>query len=112
MASTSERIYVVRSGASGITSTPVALVAATAKTVVGCFGTAATTLGLKRIRGSFASVTATDVPATGRVGFTSPTGTVGTAFPPGQTVGSSVGSIASAGYNYSAEPPYVRIFET
>jgi hypothetical protein len=111
MASTSERIYVVRSGASGITSTPVALVAATAKTVVGVFGTAGTTLGLKRLRVSFASVTATDVPALVEVGFTTAAGTVGTAFTPVEVVGSTVASSCAAGYNYSAEPTYTRIFE-
>jgi hypothetical protein len=112
MASTSERIYVVRSGASATASTPVALVAATAKTVISVLGSANDTIGLKRVRISFASVTAADVPATVEVGIITAAGTVGTAFTPVQTVGSSLASSCSAGYNHSGEPTYNRVFET
>lgn len=112
MSGTSERIYVVRSGTSAILSTPVALGAATAKTVIGVFGTATTTIGLKRVRVSFASVTATDVPALVEVGITSAAGTVGTAFTPVEIVGSTLASACAAGYNYSGEPTYNRIFES
>lgn len=112
MASSSERLYVVRSGTSATNSTTVALVAATAKTVVGVLGSASDTISLKRFRVSFASVTATDVPALVEVGITSSAGTVGTAFTPVQTVGSTLASSCSAGYNYTAEPTYNRIFES
>lgn len=112
MASSSERIYVVRSGTSATNSTTVALTAATAKTVIGAFGTSGSTLGLKRVRVSFNSVTASDAPALVEVGITTAAGTVGTAFTPVQTLGASVASVAAAGYNYSAEPTYTRIFES
>ena len=62
MASTSERIYVVRSGTSATNSTAVSLTAATAKTVVAVLGSANDTISLKRFRVSFPSVTATDDP--------------------------------------------------
>jgi hypothetical protein len=112
MASTSERIYVVRSGTSATTSTLVALAPSTAKTVISVLGSANDTIGLKRVRVSFASVTATDIPATVEVGIISAAGTVGTAFTPVQTVGSSLPSSCAAGYNHSGEPTYNRIFET
>ena len=112
MASTSERLYVVRSGTSATNSTAVALTAATVKTVVAVLGSAADTLSLKRVRVSFASVTATDVPALVEVGFVTTIGTVGTSFTPVQMVGSTVASSATAGYNNSAEPTYNRIFES
>lgn len=112
MASTSSRLYVVRSGTSATNSTAVALVAATAKTVIGCIGSAADTIGLKRVRVSFASVTATDVPALVEVGITTAAGTVGTAFTPVQITGSTLASSCAAGYNYSGEPTYNRIFES
>lgn len=111
MASSSERIYVVRSGASVTGSTAVALVAATAKSVISVLGSSTDTIGLKRVRVSFASVTATDVPALVEVGIITAIGTVGTAFTPVQTVGSSLASSCSAGYNNSAEPTYNRVFE-
>ena len=112
MASTSERLYVVRSGTSATNSTAVALVAATAKTVIRVLGSATDTICLKRVRVSFASVTATDVPALVEVGITSTAGTVGTAFTPVQIVGSTLASSCTAGYNASAEPTYNRIFES
>lgn len=112
MARTSDRIYVVRSGAAANTSVAVALVAATAKTVVGVFGTAGTSISLARVRVSFASVTASDVPALVEVGITTAAGTVGTSFTPVQTVGHTLASACAAGYNYSAEPTYNRIFES
>jgi len=111
MSSTNERFYVVRSGTSATNSTTVALVAATAKTVISCLGSAADTISLKRVRVSFASVTATDVPALVEVGIISTAGTV-TAFTPVQIVGSTLASSCSAGYNASAEPTYNRIFES
>jgi len=112
MASTSERLYVVRSGTSATNSTAVALVAATVKTVIGVFGSATDTICLKRVRLSFASVTATDVPALVEVGITTTAGPVGTAFTPVQIVGSTLASSSTAGYNYSAEPTYNRVFES
>src|SRR4051812_3388104 len=112
MANTSNRTYVVRSGAAANTSVAVATVAATAKTIVGVFGTAGTSIALLRFRVSFASVTATDVPALVEVGITTASGTVGTAFTPVQIVGSTVPSLCAAGYNYSAEPTYNRILES
>lgn len=110
MASTSERIYVVRSGTSATNSTPVALVAATAKTVVSVLGASNDTISLKRVRVSFNSVTATDAPALIEVGITTALGTV-TAFTPVQTVGSSIASSCTAGYNATAEPTFNRVFE-
>ena len=105
MASTTERIYVVRSGASAITSTPVAMVAGTAKTVIGVVGSATDTICLKRVRVSFnSSVTATDAPALVEVGIISAAGTA-TAFTPVQIVGATLNSsVANAGYNCSVEP--------
>jgi hypothetical protein len=112
MANTSNRTYLVRSGASATASTPVALVAATAKTVVGVFGTAGTTIALLRWRVSFNSVTSTDAPALVEVGLTTAAGTVGTSFTPAQITGSTMASACAAGYNYSGEPTYNRILES
>jgi hypothetical protein len=111
MASSSERLYVVRSGTSATNSTTVALVAATLKTVIAVLGAATDTLCLKRVRVSFASVTATDVPALVEVGIITALGT-STAFTPVQTLGSSLASSCSAGYNHSGEPTYNRVFES
>jgi hypothetical protein len=110
MASSSERLYVARSGTSATNSTTVALVAATLKTVVGVLGSATDTICLKRVRVSFASVTATDVPALVEVGIITALGT-STSFTPVQTLGSPLASSATAGYNHSGEPTYNRIFE-
>lgn len=111
MASTSGRLYVVRSGTSATNSTAVSLSAATVKTVVGVLGTANDTISLKRVRVSFPSVTATDVPALVEVGIITAAGT-STAFTPVQIVGSTLASSASAGYNHTVEPTYNRIFES
>lgn len=111
MASASDRLYVVRSGAAANTSVAVATVAATAKTVIGVLGSANDTISLKRVRISFASVTATDVPALVEVGIITTAGTVGTSFTPVQMLGSPLASSCSAGYNHSAEPTYNRVFE-
>lgn len=111
MASTSGRLYVVRSGSSATNSTAVSLAAATAKTVVGVLGTANDTIALKRVRISFPSVTATDVPALVEVGIITAAGT-STAFTPVQMSGSTLASSASAGYNHTVEPTYNRIFES
>ena len=111
MASNNERLYVVRSGTSATNSTAVATVAATAKTVVSVLGAATDTLALKRIRISFASVTATDVPALVEVGITTAAG-AGTAFTPVQMTGSPLASSAAALYNHSGEPTYTRILES
>lgn len=111
MASTSGRLYIVRSGTSATNSTAVAVSAATAKTVVGILGSAADTIALKRIRVSFASVTATDVPALVEVGIITAAGT-STAFTPVQVAGSTLASSAAAGYNHTVEPTYNRVFES
>lgn len=108
----SARLYAVRSGAAANTSVSVATVAATAKTIVGVFGTAATTIALKRWRVSFSSVTATDVAALVEIGITTAAGTVGTAYTPAQYGGQALASVTAAGYNYSAEPTYNRVFES
>ena len=112
MALTSVRTYIARSGASATATVGVALVAATAKTVVGCFGTAGTSLAISRFRISFASVVATDAPALVEVGITSAAGTPGTAFTPVKVTGSTMPATASAGYNYTVEPTYNRIFDS
>lgn len=111
MAMQSTRLYVVRSGAAQNTSVGVSLSAATAKTVVGAMGTAATTLALFRWRVSFNSVTATDVPALVEVGIITAAGTVGTAFTPSQIAGQALASVAAAGYNHSVEPTYNRMVD-
>lgn len=110
MASSSERTYIVRSGTSATVTTAVALVAATAKTVISVLGTANDTLGLRRVRVSFNSVTATDAPAIVEWGIISTLGTV-TSFTPVQTAGRVLASSASAGYNATVEPTYVRILD-
>ncbi len=111
MASSSERLYVVRSGAAANTSVAVATVAATAKTVIGVLGSSTDTICLKRVSVSFNSVTASDVPALVEVGIITAAGTVGTAFTPVQIAGSPLASSAAAGYNHSAEPTYNRVFD-
>lgn len=111
MASSPERVYVVRSGSSATNTTAVALVAATAKTVLSVLGTANDTLGLKRVRVSFNSVTATDAPAIVEIGITSTLGTV-TSFTPVQHTGRVLASSASAGYNATVEPTYQRIIDS
>jgi hypothetical protein len=110
MASSPERLYVARSGTSATNTTAVALVAATAKTVLSVLGTANDTIGLKRVRVSFNSVTATDAPATVEVGIISTLGTV-TSFTPVQNTGRVLASSASAGYNATVEPTYQRVID-
>lgn len=110
MASSSERTYVARSGTSATNTTTVALVAATAKTVVACLGTANDTLGLRRVKVSFNSVTSTEAPAIVEIGIISAIGTV-TSFTPAQVAGRALASSASAGYNATVEPTYVRIID-
>lgn len=107
---TNNRLYVVRNGAA-TTTVATALTAATVKTVISVLGSANDTISLKRIRISFNSVTATDVPAVVEVGITTTLGTV-TAMTPIQTVGSTIASSCTAGYNATAEPTYNRIFDS
>lgn len=111
MASSPERIYAVRSGTSATNTTVVALSAATVKTVLSVLGTANDTIGLKRVRVSFTSVTATDAPAIVEVGITSTLGTV-TSFTPVQHSGRVLASSCSAGYNATVEPTYQRIIDS
>jgi hypothetical protein len=111
MAATSERIYVARSGAAATTSASVALVAATAKTVLAVLGTSVTTINLKRWRVTFNSVTASDAPALVEVGIISALGT-STSNTPNQKNGSPLAAASSAGYNHSVEPTYVRVIES
>lgn len=111
MASTSERIYVARSGTSATNTTAVATVAATAKTIVAVLGSATDSICLKRVRISFASVTATDVPALIEIGIITALGT-STAFTPVQTSGHTLASSATAGYNHTVEPTFQRIFDS
>lgn len=110
MASTSDRLYVVRSGASATASTPVALTAATTKTVLSVMGAATDSIAAKRVVVSFTSVTATDAPALVELGITSTLGTL-TAFTPVQHCGHTVASSCTAGYNATAEPTYQRIID-
>lgn len=111
MASTSERIYVVRPGTSATASVAVATAAATTKTIVGVLGSSTDSICLKGFTVSFASVTATDVPALFELGIITALGT-STAFTPVQTSGHTLASSATAGYNHSAEPTYNRIFRS
>lgn len=108
MARTSERLYVARSGTSATNTTPVALAAGTAKTVVGVLGSAADTLAMVRLEVSFDGVTATAVPAVVELGIITALGTT-SAFTPVQSTGSPAVSSATAGYNATVEPTYNRI---
>jgi hypothetical protein len=76
MASSPERTYVVRSGSSATNTTAVSLTAATAKSVIAVLGGASDTLGLRRVKVSFPSVTATDAPATVELGIITALATV------------------------------------
>lgn len=109
MASTSDRLYVARSGAAQNSSTFVSTVAATAKTVIGVMGTAGTSIALKGFVVSFASVTATDAPAWVELGIITAAGT-STAFTPVQSSGHTLASACAAGYNHTVEPTYNRVF--
>jgi hypothetical protein len=110
MASTAVRTYVARSGASATNATGVALVAATAKSVVGVLGASGDTINLLRLKVAFSSATATDAPATVELGVISALGTM-TAFTPVQHSGSALASSASAGYNATVEPTFVRVID-
>lgn len=110
MSSTSQRMYVARSGAAAGTSVAVALVAATAKTVVAVLGGASDSIALKRVKVSFDSVVVTDVPAKVEIGVITALGTM-TSFTPGQLSGQAQASSCTAGYNASVEPTYNRLVE-
>jgi hypothetical protein len=111
MARTSDRIYVVRSGSSATNTTPVALAAATVKTVIAVMGTAGTSIAATRLVLSFDGVTATAVPAVVEVGIISGLGTA-TSFTPVQVAGHTLASACSAGYNHTVEPTYTRIVDS
>ena len=103
-----ERGYIVRSGTSATNTTGVALVAATAKTVVAILGSSADTVCVEEITVSFASATATDAPATVELGRITALGTM-TAFTPVQSYGPTMATSATAGYNATVEPTYSGI---
>jgi hypothetical protein len=103
-------MYVVRSGTSATAAPAPVSVGTTAKTVLSVLGTAATSIALNRVRVSFNSVTATDAPAVVEVGLITALGTV-TAFTPVQHSGPTIASVASAGYNATAEPTFNRVLE-
>lgn len=111
MASTSERIYVTRPSAAVTSSVAVATVAATAKTVVSVLGSAADSICLKGFTISFASVTATDVPALVEIGIIT-TGGTNTATTANQIKGHTLASSCTSGYNHTAEPTYNRIIRS
>lgn len=111
MARNSERLYTARSGSSATNTTAVAMVAATAKTVVQVLGASTDTIVPVRIKVSFDGVTASAVPAVVEIGIITAAGT-STAFTPVQHSGSPLASSASAGYNSSAEPTYNRIIDS
>lgn len=111
MASASERLYVARSGSSATNTTAVATVAATAKTIVAVLGGSGDSICVKRIKVSFASVTATDVPAVVEIGLITALGT-STSFTPVQHSGTVQASSSTAGYNHSVEPTYSRILDS
>lgn len=111
MGSTALRSYVVRSGSGATNTTPVALVAATAKTVVAALGSSGDSIGLLRAKVSFDGVTGTAVPALVEIGVITALGTM-TSFTPVQNSGVVMASSASAGYNASGEPTYTRIIDS
>lgn len=111
MARNSERLYVARSGSSATNTTAVAMVAATAKTVVQVIGSSTDTIAPVRIKVTFDGVTASAVPAVVEIGIITAAGT-STSFTPQQWSGSPLASSASAGYNSSAEPTYTRILDS
>lgn len=97
------RGYVARSGSSATNTAPVALAAATAKTVVAVLGASSDTLNVDEIGVSFDGITSAAVPATVELLEISALGTV-TSFTPNQLYGPAQASSASAGYNASVEP--------
>ncbi len=111
MARTSERLYVARSGTSATNTTAVSLSAATVKTPVAVMGSATDSIALIRVKVSFNSVTATDVPALVEVGIITALGT-STAFTPVQWCGHTLASSCTAGYNHTVEPTYTRILDS
>lgn len=98
-----DRGYVARSGTSATNTTPVALAAATAKTVVAMLGAASDTLNVDEIGISFDGVTSAAVPAIVELIEISTLGTM-TGFTPLQLYGPVQASSATAGYNASGEP--------
>lgn len=106
----SERIYVAKAG-SATASTPVALTAGTAKSVVGVLGASTDTPVVVEIGISFDSVTSSAVPALVELGRITALGTM-TAFTPVQTKGISLASSCSAGYNATAEPTYNAVLRS
>lgn len=111
MATNALRTYVARSGTSATNTTAVSLSAATAKSVVAVLGASSDTIGLIRVKVSFASATATDAPAICEVGIITALGTT-TSFTPVQQSGSPVASSATAGYNATVEPTYTRVIDS
>jgi hypothetical protein len=111
MATTALRTYTARSGSSATNSTTVALVAATAKSVVGVLGASSDTINLVHGIVSFSSATSTDAPAVVEFGLITALGTT-TSFTPVQQTGIVVASSATAGYNATVEPTYSRILKT
>lgn len=103
-----ERGYIARSGTSATNTTGVALVAATAKTVVGVLGSAADTICVEEVSVSFSSAVATDAPALVEIGRITALGTM-SSFTPVQSYGVTLASSATAGYNATVEPTYSAI---
>jgi hypothetical protein len=101
-----ERGYVIRSGSSATATTPVALVAATAKTVLSYLAAAADTPCVVEIGISFDGTSGT--PAVVELGEVSTLGTV-TSFTPHQEYGPVKATAGTAGYNASAEPTYQSV---
>jgi hypothetical protein len=96
------RGYVARSGSSGTATTPVPLVAATAKTVVAVLGASSDTLNVDEIGISFDGVTSSAVPAIVELVEVSTLGT-STSYTPQQVYGPAQASSASAAYNASVD---------
>ena len=111
MASTALRTYVARSGTSATNTTGVALVAATAKSVVGLLGGTGDTPALIRASVAFSSATATDAPALVEIGVISALGTM-TAFTPVQSSGITAPTSVTAGYNATVEPTFTRVIDS
>ena len=102
------RGYTARSGSSGTVSTPVALAAGVAKSVVGVLGASGDSINVDELGISFDGVTSAAVPALVELLEISALGTM-TAFTPQQTYGPVIASSASAGYNASGEPTIVAV---
>ena len=102
------RGYVAKSGSSGTVTTPVAMAAGVAKSVVGVLGGSGDTLNVDEVGLSFDGVTSSAVPALVELLEISALGTM-SAFTPVQTYGAALASSATAGYNASAEPTVVAV---